>query len=55
MLLVQKNVIFVELHSYLTGVTAAQLQWHLPNMNVKFKIIWEHWKGEKFNEWTKMV
>ena len=22
------------LHSYLAGVTAAQLQWHLPNMNV---------------------
>ena len=23
-----------KLHSYLTGVTAAQLQWHLPNMNM---------------------
>ena len=28
------HAMFFESHSYLTGVTAAQLRWHLPNINM---------------------
>ena len=38
---------FFESLSYLTGITAAQLRWYLPNINVIFnikRVFWQWWK-----------
>ena len=49
--LVKAPVRFFESHSYLTGVTAAKLCWHLSNMNMIFNTsvphILEKWENNK--------
>ena len=34
---------FFESHSYLTGVTAAELRWHMPNINMTFNSCHVFW------------
>ena len=45
-------------HSYLTGVTAAELRQHLSNMNMiynSYHIFWRCWKITKITEWRKLA
>ena len=49
---------FLESHSYLTAVTAAELRWHLPNINVIFNykcLFWQWWKIGKITERGKLA
>ena len=51
-------VILFASHSYLTGVTAAELRQHLSNMNMIFKrqlVFWQWWKIGKSTERRKLV
>ena len=45
-----------ELRLYLTGVAAAQLPRHLPNINLMFnswRVLWRCWKFHKITEWRE--
>ena len=47
-----------ESHLYLTGATAAQLQWHLSNINVtlnSWHLFWQCLRFRKVMEWKKLA
>ena len=49
------TVTFLATHSYLTGVTAAELRQHLSTMNVIFNVLWWCWKIRKITKQRKLA